>query len=475
MPPKIMQEKSANFITQAEELLEHNRPMDALKLLRENMECSQTQHYTYFLMSQACSDLEMYTESLTFLLEAQRLDPKNSRYNEKIALHFYKNADYQESYKYFKQIGIMFIDSVDSLNAYAVCAEKTDNESDCIEALERSLSMESGQHDLEKKLREMKGKITGKTSSRKKKIAFICAKELDNFIDDIIDGLSSVYNTEKFVVSEKNGVKKAVEWCDIAWFEWCNEVAVFGTNYCSFQGKRTLIRLHSYEAFDQFPSQIKWGKVDKLIFVSPHIKEIVKKSIPDIDSKVECEVVYNGLDLSKFDFSEKSPGKDIAMVCKINHKKNPELALQIMKSLTDRDTDYKLHIAGNITDMRYEYYINYMINTMGLEKNVVFYDWIDDMNEWLQDKQYILSTSIHEGHAYNIMEAMAAGLKPVIHNYFGAEHTIPEYAIFNTVDEAVDLIESPTYDSKSYREYVEGFSLERQINTIDKILSRIFN
>ena len=69
----------------------------------------------------------------------------------------------------------------------------------------------------------------------------------------------------------------------------------------------------------------------------------------------------------------------------------------------------------------YERYLKHLIKVMNLEKNVVIYGWIDDIAKWWEDKDYTLSASIHEGHPYNILESMARGIKPIIHNFDGAE------------------------------------------------------
>ena len=243
------------------------------------------------------------------------------------------------------------------------------------------------------------------------------------------------------------------------------------TNYSGISSKPTIVRLHSYEVFTNFPSQINWKNVDRLVLVAPHIERILRMRIPDINDKVQIVIIHNGLDIEKIPFKERGPGYNIAWVAHISYKKNPPMMLQIIKKLVEIDPNYKLHVAGDFQDIRYEVYLKYMVKEMGLENNVIFYGWVDDMDEWWEDKNYLLSTSIHEGHPYNIMEAMARGIKPVIHNFFGAYELWPKENIFNTIDEAVEMIASKDYHSEQYRKFIEKYSLERQLGMIIKVIN----
>jgi len=311
------------------------------------------------------------------------------------------------------------------------------------------------------------------------KISFICLAGLDQFIDPIIEGLSEIYTTRKFIIRSKQDVYNAIDYGDIIWFEWANESAIIGTNYEGIKGKKVIIRLHSYEVFMDFTKRIKWTPVDRLIFVAPHIRGILREFIPDIERKVKTEIVYNGIDLDKIPFQEREPGHNIAWVGFINYKKNPQMALQILKKLTEgiytADQKYILHVAGSYQDSRYKIYLEYMIKEMGLQDNVIFYGWIDNMEEFWKDKNYLLHTSLQEGHSYAIMEAMARGIKPIIHNFRGAKELYPDIDIFNTTEEAVNEIKNEKYYYKMYRSWIinKGWTLEKQLKNFREIIEGI--
>jgi len=323
-----------------------------------------------------------------------------------------------------------------------------------------------------------------------KKISIICAAGLDNFIDPIIEGLASDYTVRKFIVRSKWDIFNAIDWGDIIFFEWANEVAIIGTNYKNIKGKKVIIRLHSYEIFTDFPKQINWDVVDRLIFVAPHIRDILNELSPGIVEKVESEVIFNGVDIDKIPFKEREPGHNIAWVGFINYKKNPQMALQIIEKLVitgvvdfdvegfTADPQYILHIAGSYQDLRYKIYLEHMIKEMGLQDNVIFHGWIDDMEGFWGDINYLLHTSLHEGHSLAITEAMARGIKPIIHNFRGARelYSVEDSSLrilFNTVEQAADKIMTESYHSEWYRSWVieKGWTLENQVEQIKEVIN----
>ena len=311
-----------------------------------------------------------------------------------------------------------------------------------------------------------------------KKVSVICMSGLDNFIDNIIDGLSDGYMVRKFIVKTEQDIFNAIDWGDVIWLEWANQSAIVATNYEGIKDKKVVLRLHSYEIFTDFPKQINWSVVDRLIFVAPHIREILNELSPGIVDKVKSEVIYNGVDIEKIPFKEREPGYNVAWVGYINYKKNPQMALQVIKKLVDINKRYKLHIAGLYQDLRYKIYLEHMIKEMGLQDNVIFYGWIDDMESFWKDKNYLLHTSLHEGHSLAVNEAMARGVKPVIHNFRGARELYPIDWLFNTIDEAVNTFRAWDYNTlsdRNTRQYIidKGWTLENQLENIKKVIEAI--
>ena len=117
--------------------------------------------------------------------------------------------------------------------------------------------------------------------------------------------------------------------------------------------------------------------------------------------------------MDKFKFLVHKPGYNLSVLAHINYRKNPETWVQIIGKLKEIDNRYKLHVGGDFQDPLYKIYFDYIKKEMKLENNFILHGWINEVDKFLEDKDYTLSTSIHEGHPYNILESMARGIKDV--------------------------------------------------------------
>ncbi len=309
----------------------------------------------------------------------------------------------------------------------------------------------------------------------KDRIVFFCRPGLDNFLGDIIQGLSEDYFVRKMIVSDFSQIDKGMEWADVCWFEWCDELVVYGSRSPLAMQKKIICRLHSYEAFSGYTREVEWANADKVIFVAEHIRQYVLSENEDLDI-ARTIVIPNGIDTDKFTFRKRDKGFKIAYVGYINYKKGPMLLLHTFKAIHDRDSRYKLYIAGKYQDPRYELYFNQMTEEMGLKGDVIFDGWQDDINKWLEDKNFILCTSVLESQNLSVMQAMSKGIRPVVHNFVGARSIYPDRYVWNTIDEAVKMVVSDGYDSEEYHNFVrDNYSLHRQLrnirSAIDELLS----
>ncbi|WP_307897226.1 glycosyltransferase [Clostridium botulinum] len=303
----------------------------------------------------------------------------------------------------------------------------------------------------------------------KKKIVFFILPGLDNFIDDIIEYLSQEYDTKKVIVNYYDQIDEEMKKADICWFEWCDPLVAYGSKLETAKDKKIICRLHSYEAFTSYIYEINWSNVDKVIFVAEHIKRLVLSKIFIPQHKVY--VIPNGIDLNKQEFKERKKGFNIAYVGHINFKKGPILLLHAFKKIFDTDNRYKLHIAGTFDEERYRLYFDQMIKEFRLEKNIIFYGWQRDINKWLEDKNYLICTSVLESQGLGIMEAMSKGIRPLIHNFVGAKEVYPEKCVWSSLDNIVNMLSDEDYSSIEYRNFIEkNYSIS---DTNHKIISEI--
>ncbi len=210
------------------------------------------------------------------------------------------------------------------------------------------------------------------------------------------------------------------------------------------------------------------------MLVTDHLITILRQTVPGIEDRVQIDVVNNGVNVDNIPFVPRNQGYNLASVGYIHMRKNPMMLLQIMEKLVRFDSRYKLHVAGKFQDSLAAMYWDYAIKEMGLTDNVKFEGWQDDVTKWLGDKNYLISTSIHESFGYSIAEAMSMGIKPVVHNFPFSTRIWPEQILFNTIDEAVGMVTANSYSSKAYRDFIEqNYSLFDQVTQVRKVLSSL--
>lgn len=313
----------------------------------------------------------------------------------------------------------------------------------------------------------------------RQKIAFACLPGLESFLPNIISSLqnSGRYDVRPCCSNSMVEIAEAVKWADIVWLEWANELAIAITQSDLLKDKNTVCRLHSYEAFAGYALHIDWAKVNSLIFVAEHIRDFVFKQFAALGRQLPdfaTYIVSNGVDLDQFPLQkDKGAGFNLAFLGDINYKKGPMLLLHAFQRLISKDSRYQLYIAGNFQDARYALYFSQMVRDMGLNDNLHMDGRISHgkVPKWLSDKHYILCTSVLESQGMGLMEAMACGLEPIIHNFVGAKSIYPEGYLWNTIDEFKEKILYGAATPKEYRQFVaEKYSLQQQMVNIVEVL-----
>jgi len=307
-----------------------------------------------------------------------------------------------------------------------------------------------------------------------KNIAFISAPNLENFMIPVANGLEKLGHHTRIVASgDDREIVNAIMASEIVWIEWGNELAMHLTTDAGILNQRSVIlRIHSYEAFLPYIKYINWERVDHLIFVAQHIKDIVLDTVPKIRKMVEnIHVIPNGVDVGAIPFIEKEHGFNLAYVGYLNFKKGPMLLLQAIEALVRRNSRYILHIAGKFQEPRYELYFKQFIAENMLQNNVIFDGWVEDIPTWLQDKQYIVSTSVLESQGMGIMEAMAAGCKPLIHRFVGAGNIYLNENLWSTVDDFVNMVVDDDINSVRYRQFIDAYySIGKELDSLEVII-----
>ena len=282
-----------------------------------------------------------------------------------------------------------------------------------------------------------------------------------NFITPLkmqwIKGYENVFKDHEFIKSDQplDGS------FDARMFMWCNEDTIDFINNREKDAKY-IVFVRRYEYYSQPLEKVDWSKVDAVIMVNDYLaKGFFQRT------GVKPHVIHNGVMPEDWTYRERGHGKQIAIVGFVNQKKNYPLALQILAALPE---DYTLHIAGDVQCLAT---MDYMDNlAKAIKRKVYFYGHVDNIDLWLEDKNYLLSTAISEGNPNNVMEAMAKGIKPIVHNWPGCDMQFKPY-MFNTVKEAVEMMYTDSqYDSKAYRTLIECAHGLKQYDKIKEVVCR---
>ena len=288
---------------------------------------------------------------------------------------------------------------------------------------------------------------------------FLIVDKTGSFTAELEQHLKKSFNVKKI----GRFLPQYLKWADYAWFDWCDEQLVLASQI-RWQAK-VMAQFRSYELFTDMPAKVNWSNVDCVMFVGDHVRQ---RAIVKFPSMKNTTILMNtdGIDLGKFTFRERSAGFDVAWVGFLNLKKNFPLLLQIAQDYPG----YTFHVAGRYQDERLQTYVEHFIETRSLG-NVKFYGWVDDIDKFLDDKQYIISTSLWEGTHLSVLEGMAKGLKPLIYNWPGSENIYSREWLFNCPGDLQWKFRAEKYDSSEYRRWVQKrYSLAARQKRIDDLI-----
>ena len=302
------------------------------------------------------------------------------------------------------------------------------------------------------------------------KIAFFYDFDDLSFAEDIYAFLRARFETRLCGLTDPEKIADLMDWCDIAWFEWCGNQIVTASRMP--KTCRIICRLHGHEAYMAWPTHVRWQNVDVLVTVgNPSILAYLRQISDRLGRSTRLVDIPNAVDVAAWPLNESAGGKDLACLSRIHCVENFALLLQCFHRLRALDSEYHLHLAdpGQRNGMLMQY-TRAMVAELDLTDSVHFDGMPDSVSDWLRDKHYIVSCSVHEGHPTSILEGMACGLTPVIHTWPGVRDFFPPEFLFRTVEEFCDRVLTAQPRGRPCRTFVaERFALESQLDLIDDL------
>lgn len=207
-----------------------------------------------------------------------------------------------------------------------------------------------------------------------------------------------------------------------------------------------------------------------------------KKAIKDMVG-VEAEVLYPPVETKKFQSLAKSKNRDdvILVLCRIVPYKTIENAISIAKILKKNKVGKEMRIIGNMYDDNYVIR-NYYSKLLKMVKYAQLDDFvsfrinlnINKLIENMRDASVYLHTQSGEHFGISIVEAMSAGLIPIVPDKGGHNEFVPGKYQFNSIVKAASIISSALRSSASERQKISSsvkkFSVENFLKSFQRLL-----
>ncbi|MDN5745491.1 MAG: glycosyltransferase family 4 protein [Nocardioidaceae bacterium] len=249
---------------------------------------------------------------------------------------------------------------------------------------------------------------------------------------------------------------EAMEAADVVFADWADRGAVWTTMLLP-EGARMVLRVHSMDALSSWIHVLDWSRVNDLIFVSPHVRDIVLAQVGPYVDGTRVHVIPNVVDVARFDGADRAVAvpRTLALVGWAQKVKDPLWALEVLARLRSEDPRWRLQLIG--TDFTVgsvhssHEYVDTFLRRLA-DDDVVgavdFVDFTDDLPSVLSSVDFILSSSLRESFGVGLVEGAAAGAVPVVRDWpmfrdHGGPYTLfpPEWIVAD-VDAAVSRIDA---------------------------------
>jgi glycosyltransferase involved in cell wall biosynthesis len=251
-------------------------------------------------------------------------------------------------------------------------------------------------------------------------------------------------------------LRPSLEWADTVFIDWClSPAAMFTVNDPG--PTRIIIRLHSMEVFSLWPHLVDFSRVDDVVFVSDHLRDLSTVVLPRLagPDAPRQRVISNAMDLQRFRRPKPDSARfNLGMVGISSVAKDPRWALDVLRLLRQQDPRYRLLLIGSDlsptpSQAARQYHRLLRRDYAELEPSgaVQRLGKTSDVPAALEAVGVILSTSVRESFHCGLVEGAASGAVPVVRDwpYFarlphGARTLFPPDWVVETPEEAAKRI-----------------------------------
>lgn len=234
-------------------------------------------------------------------------------------------------------------------------------------------------------------------------------------------------------------------WAEQVLVDWCDEAAVL-VSATAPEHVDVVIRVHSLEAVSSQPPFVSWERVDRLVCGAGHVGRLLEAVVPRA-ARVKSGVLAPDAPARRLSGAVPPPGPPhvLALVGWAQPVKDPVWALDVLAAVRAEDPRWRLLLVG--PDLFAEPSTRPAINRYAdayreraerpdVAGAVDHLPWLEDVTALGAHARVILSTSVREGYAVGLHEAVEGGLLPVVRRWpmmapFGApgETCAPEWVV----------------------------------------------
>jgi alpha-1,2-mannosyltransferase len=197
---------------------------------------------------------------------------------------------------------------------------------------------------------------------------------------------------------------------------------------------------------------------------------------------IKANVLYPPVDIKRFftAYQSRSREQKVLILSRFSPEKGIEKVIELSQMVTNATS---FEVVGALTPGN-RYYFNSLtekINDHGLEDKIKLTPNAsnEELIEIMSSCAVYLHTMYGEHFGVSIIEAMAAGLIPLVPSYGGCNEIVPSQCLYNTLQEAAERI-STAIDDRDRRkmEYfhniAQHFSLESFTESLKNIIQPLF-
>lgn len=261
----------------------------------------------------------------------------------------------------------------------------------------------------------------------------------------------------------EKGFRPHLEWADVVFVEWCTGLAAL-ISRVDRRRTRVVVRLHSYEAFTQWPHLVDFRGIDDLVFVSEHLRDLTVAAVPGLQGPgaPRLHVITNAMDLQRFVRPKPADARfTLGVVGASKLVKDPRWAIEVLRELRKHDERYRLHlIRAKFQDSgtgtaAYAEALQADLDELVPTGAVVPLKHTDDVPAAVEPVGVVLSSSVRESFHMGLVEGVASGALPVVRDWpffpGAARRLFPADWVVDTPAEAAARILALTADEAAWR------------------------